>query len=701
MTTVIFTARFLPSRGAAAERPYARRGISPSRAHPIHRFNHICAGPRVARPALFDGTHSERADFTWGKTMRANIATSALGYCGFVILCLLAIAAGGGALLSQFRVGGPVYDRIIEAKNLVGDIEPPPLYIVEAYLEANLAVMEPAESAAHRARLDALHQDYDKRYDFWTRSALPTSLKAKLLRDSHQQVQAFWREIDGSFALALQQGDAAAAAQSLVRAKMSFDAHRASVESMVKESESLASDSEAAAETTATGFLIALGVAAGVIVLINLYVSFAMRRHVVRPLIDIAEALKRLARGDINYAVVIGERQDEIGDLAAAYAEFKRVMTDAEVARARMREQEARAEQERRAAEEAAIAAERRLVTNSIGAGLARLSMKDLTFRIVDDLPDAYKKLQDDFNSAMAHIEKAVGDALLGVEGIRNATHEIVQAADMMSRREEQNAASLEESAAALAEVAATVKKAASAGVEAHQIVGDTKNEADASGDVVRSAVDAIRRIEKSSEDISQIVGVIDEIAFQTNLLALNAGVEAARAGEAGKGFAVVASEVRALAQRAADAAKEIKTLIAAATSEVDDGVDLVVRTGSALERIAAKVVEINRVVTDIATGATDQAASLQLVSEAVSVMDQERQKSTALIEETTAATHSLANETTELFEAMSAFKIAATRARSASRRDDSRPGARKRAAVAIACGAVLRHAENDDWKDF
>jgi len=629
--------------------------------------------------------------------MRATIASSALGYFGFVILCLLAVAGGSAFVLSEFRVGGPAYDRIIEAKNLVGDIEPPPLYIVEAYLEANLALTEPAEFSVHRARIAALRSDYEKRYVFWGQSSLPPALKTKLLQDSHRHVADFWRELESAFLPAMQRGDVEAAAKSLVRAKASYAAHRDVIESMVKDSERFATEAEDGADASEYRFVLLMAALAVAIIAINLYVAVAVRRRVVRPLVDIAEALKRLARGDTTYSVAVGARQDEIGDLAAAYDDFKHVMAEAEATREQMREQETRLAGERRAAEEAAIAAERRLVANSIGAGLEKLSAKDLTYRISADMPQAYKKLQDDFNSAMSQMERAITDVLTGVDGIRNATHEIVEASDVMSRREEQNAANLEESAAALGEVANTVKRAANAGSDAQKIVVETRNEAEASGDVVSQAVDAIRRIEKSSQDIGKIIGVIDEIAFQTNLLALNAGVEAARAGEAGKGFAVVAQEVRALAQRAAEAAKEIKTLVATATREVEGGVELVVKTGSALERIAVKVVEINKVVSDIATGAGDQAGSLQQVSSAVSIMDQERQKNTALIEETTAATHNLEQETTDLYEAVATFKIAATRS---ARRAPQAP-VRKSVGARTACGMAAPAARDDEWSDF
>jgi methyl-accepting chemotaxis protein len=189
-------------------------------------------------------------------------------------------------------------------------------------------------------------------------------------------------------------------------------------------------------------------------------------------------------------------------------------------------------------------------------------------------------------------------------------------------------------------------------------VVSQAKTDAEHSGAVVREAVSAMAEIETSAQQISQIIGVIDEIAFQTNLLALNAGVEAARAGDAGKGFAVVASEVRALAQRSAEAAKEIKALISASSQQVDKGVNLVGETGKALERIVTQVAQINGVVAEIAASAQEQATGLQQVNTAVNQMDQVTQQNAAMVEESTAASHALAQETEELARLIGRFEV-------------------------------------------
>jgi methyl-accepting chemotaxis protein len=245
--------------------------------------------------------------------------------------------------------------------------------------------------------------------------------------------------------------------------------------------------------------------------------------------------------------------------------------------------------------------------------------------------------------------------------GLRTGTEEITQASDDLSRRTEQQAASLEETAAALDEITATVRKTAEGAKQARDVVSQTRSDAEQSGEVVRHAVAAMSSIEQSSQQISQIIGVIDEIAFQTNLLALNAGVEAARAGDAGRGFAVVASEVRALAQRSAEAAKEIKTLISTSAKQVGAGVKLVGETGESLGRIVIQVAEITTVVTEIAASAQEQATGLHEVNTAINQMDQVTQQNAAMVEQSTAASHALAQETSELVRLTERFQIGDT----------------------------------------
>jgi methyl-accepting chemotaxis protein len=289
-----------------------------------------------------------------------------------------------------------------------------------------------------------------------------------------------------------------------------------------------------------------------------------------------------------------------------------------------------------------------------------------LTFRLAVPFAGHYEKLRGDFNAASAELEetlRVVGD---NTKTILAGSGEISSAADDLSRRTEQQAASLEQTASALDEITATVRKTADGASHAKQVVSTAKAEAEVSAGVVREAVQAMEAIERSSNQIGEIIGVIDEIAFQTNLLALNAGVEAARAGEAGRGFAVVAAEVRALAQRSAVAAKEIKTLVGTSRGEVSTGVRLVGQTGQALGRIAGQVADLSGVVSEIAVSAAAQATGLAEVNTAVNQMDQVTQRNATMVEQTTAASHSLTHETEQLASLIGRFNVAERRSTAA-----------------------------------
>lgn len=350
---------------------------------------------------------------------------------------------------------------------------------------------------------------------------------------------------------------------------------------------------------------------------------------------------------------------------------------------------------------------------SALTGALEQLAAGDLTVRIDAALSAEFDDLKANFNATATKLRLAMSGVRDNASMISAGTREISTAADDLSRRTEQQAASLEETAAAVEEITTTVQKAAQGASHAQDVVTVATGDATKASDIVRKAVTAMGSIEKSSQQISQIIGVIDEIAFQTNLLALNAGVEAARAGDAGRGFAVVASEVRALAQRSAEAAKEIKELITASTSHVEEGVSLVGETGKALERIVAQVLDINNVVTAIAAGAKEQAIGLQQVNTAVSQMDQTTQQNAAMVEQTTAASHSLSEKTSELDRLIGSFNIgepaderrpASLPRRPAKASPSARPsGARAGATATGQAQARKINPEPDaqDWKDF
>ena len=467
---------------------------------------------------------------------------------------------------------------------------------------------------------------------------------------------------------------------------------------------------EAAFDTTRTSLMVGVGIA----LMMSIAFGLILTKSIATPVVAMTAAMRRLASGDKTIAVPAVGRKDEIGEMAEAVLAFK----EAAIANERLEIEAASGretgERERARSQEIAAAAarEQAVVVNALAEGLDHLTRGDLTYSLTQDFPGDYVKLKEDFNAAIGQLKAAMSVVVTNVSAIRSGAGEISQAADDLSRRTEQQAASLEETAAALDEITATVNRTASGARQASETVLAAKGDAETSGSVVRDAVSAMGAIEKSAQEISQIIGVIDEIAFQTNLLALNAGVEAARAGDAGRGFAVVASEVRALAQRSAEAAKEIKVLISASTTQVNTGVSLVGQTGEALQRIVGRVAEIDGLVSEIAASAQEQATGLQQVNTAVNQMDQVTQQNAAMVEESTAASHSLSQEAESLAGSVSQFQIGAVTAPSAraAPRAEHRPAppAAHRPVVAMRTtgrgGAARRPepvASEDGWEEF
>ncbi|QYF87052.1 methyl-accepting chemotaxis protein [Brevundimonas sp. PAMC22021] len=365
-------------------------------------------------------------------------------------------------------------------------------------------------------------------------------------------------------------------------------------------------------------------------------------------------------------------------------------------------------EREQRVRDDKAAAEVQASVVAGVSRALEAIAAGDLSFRIEEPFAGEYEDLRANFNGALDTLDQAMSRIAAGAQGMQAGASEISSAAEALSHRTERQAASLEETAAALDEITATVRKTAENAQNADGVVGATRRDADAGGVIVGCAVAAMGEIERSSGQINQIIGVIDEIAFQTSLLALNAGVEAARAGDAGRGFAVVASEVRSLAQRSAESAKEIKVLISNSAMQVSEGVSLVRQSGEALAGIAARIDEVGSMMGEIRGSTTEQATALAEVNSAVNQMDQVTQQNAAMVEESTAAALSMNHEANQLADQVRRFRlssfapeqgVALLDAR-AHVQDTLQKRARSKPRL-LAIGGGLGVARSVDWQEF
>ncbi|CUX09143.1 MULTISPECIES: methyl-accepting chemotaxis protein [Agrobacterium tumefaciens complex] len=454
------------------------------------------------------------------------------------------------------------------------------------------------------------------------------------------------------------------------------------------------------------GFVFSIGVILAI---------FVASRGITTPIARLRERMVSLAGGETATEIDGMGRGDEVGQMAKAVQVFRenaleRLRLEQETEANRSLSEKDRIEREQQKANEAADV---KFAVENLAAGLSKLSEGDVSYRIGQPFTATLDSVRNDFNMSAEKLQAALTRVAQNAGGIGAGANEIKSAADDLAKRTEQQAAAVEETAAALEEITTTVRDSTKRAQEAGQIVSRAKAGAEQSGEVVRRAVVAMEQIAKSANEISNIIGVIDEIAFQTNLLALNAGVEAARAGEAGKGFAVVAQEVRELAQRSASAAKEIKALINTSNDQVQQGVQLVGDTGKALTTIVLEVQEINRHVVSIVESAQEQSSGLQQINTAVNQMDQDTQKNAAMVEETNAASHNLAKEVASLNQLLSQFRLADAAYQQKSQRAPVRNAGGNDRPVASPVRALGRKiasafsgnaavdTSKDDWQEF
>ncbi len=405
--------------------------------------------------------------------------------------------------------------------------------------------------------------------------------------------------------------------------------------------------------------LVSIGAQTVVITVAILAFLFAMRSLVGTPLGTISARISALQAGDLDTPVVYQTNGDEIGFLARALEQFRKdaIATLADRQRAEEQQQTLDSERARNSALTEEGARTQRLIMERVGDALATLAQGKLAARL-QDLGPEFNQLRQDFNVMVDSVTVAISSIKTASVAVESGAGELAEQTQQLAKRTEQQAATLEETAAALDQVTVTVQTSSRKAEQAGQLVGTAKAEARESAEVVRRAIGAMDRIQNSSSQIGQIIGVIDEIAFQTNLLALNAGVEAARAGEAGKGFAVVAQEVRELAQRSANAAKEIKQLVAVSSTEVAGGVSLVNETGEALLKIEGRIGTITETIMSMVASYQEQSSGLQEINQAINGMDQATQQNAAMVEETSAACHELLTQSRVLQQAANRFDL-------------------------------------------
>ena len=512
--------------------------------------------------------------------------------------------------------------------------------------------------------LASTYSDNEKKMASMVASPDGATAEERAILDEIAAVQAKTNPLVTEIIALQEKGDAEAARKILLeQARPNFVAWLKAINKFIDYQEALNKSIGTEVRNTAGGFnslaLTSLAIAIALAVLVAGFTA----RSIVGPLDKLQASLKSMAEGDMEGDRKLERRGDEIGMLARAVAALRDAISakaerdaDAEAKRAIQERDRLEAE----AAEREALAEQTNAAVSQLADGLQGLASGDLTRQITKPFIPSLDQLRVDFNQAVERLHAAMQKVAENAGAIASGAQEIRSASDDLAKRTEQQAASVEQTAAALEEITITVSGSSTRAHEAGQLVRKTKENAEHSGRVVRSAVEAMGKIEASATEIANIIGVIDEIAFQTNLLALNAGVEAARAGEAGKGFAVVAQEVRELAQRSAQAAKEIKSLINTSNDHVKSGVSLVGETGKALEEIVVQVQQVDGNVNAIVEASREQATGLKEINTSVNTMDQGTQQNAAMVEQATAAAHSLASEAEALFQLLSQFRIGA-----------------------------------------
>ena len=601
---------------------------------------------------------------------------------------VLAIIALASVVVYGIRAGGPLTQGAALQSELLADVLPPPAFVVEPYLNASLIVHDPERAGPILAELKGQHEEFLQRKEYWKTAPVPQQLRPAL-NDTIAAADRFWQVMDAKFLPAAESGNRPVIDEAFTTGLAPiYQVQREQVRSIVALSRTYSEETDRANGNLASFALTGLGILAVLLLGLILWSARAAQRMVVDPLVDTATAMQRMADGDVEFAIEGTERRDEIGQVARAMQVFRE------------------AEGARRLA-----SAEQEAVVTALSSGLARMADKDLEHQLQQAFPPSYETLRHNYNEAIAALASALRTLRVGTASVQDSIAEIGAAADDLALRNESQASRIAETARAMDSVTAIVQETAKSAQAVSQTITAADREASEGGEVVRRAIAAMAAIEASAQEIGQIITVIDGIAFQTNLLALNAGVEAARAGEAGRGFAVVANEVRALAQRSAEAARDIKGLISGSAQHVQMGVRLVSETGEALDSIITQVAEIGALIEGIANAAADQASSISKVNVTIGELDRMTQQNAAMVEESAAASRSLSGQAANLAKMVARFRgrgvtsgaatsYAAPRAAPAPLRTPA-PHRLAASAPAPSYGNLAVDQSNENWSEF
>lgn len=553
---------------------------------------------------------------------------------GTALVGLLAVTAIFSAFgINAIRYGGEMHRGNQQLHEFNADILPPPSYLVEAYLIANVVVRSSEHIDADAQKLTKLKQDFQTRADHWAASDLDDGLKAGLAATVREDGEAFWNIVEQKLLPAVRARDATAQADALRRLDAVYQSHRSKIDVLVKGAAKRQAALQENADSMVAAILFGLGLAA-----LTLFAGIAaalaiLKRRVIEPLATTAETMQRMSGGQLDAGHLSSHSGDEIGTMTRAIEVFRQNAIDAQKADV-----------------------ERKRVVAVLRERLSAMASGNLDHPIDEFFAEDYKGIRMDFNQAQAALRELILSVVRSTQEIHHSAGDVNEAATDLSERAARQAATLEETAAALQRSTKDIQTSAKLAQDANCEVALARGNAARNRDVVEAAIAAMAQIQASFAEVESITHIIQNIAFQTNILALNAGVEATRAGEAGKGFGVVATEVRALAQRSSEAVTAIQQLMAKGAESVTNGSQQVAFSGSALREMMEIIERVGQRVEQLAESSQAQALNLNEVDGAIANLDRDTQQNAAMAEQSSAASGLLKQEVIRLTERTALF---------------------------------------------